>query len=475
MHPPVSGFDSGFRDPIAAEVGERRRFGHNRTSSAMRSRVFTATLGTSLLAAALSAQLPSSSSASHPTPSVASVTGSPAATYTLSSEKRAKAVAYAHARYRLHFLAFFWSVAVLLAIIAARLGPRLRSLAESVSRRRFFQALVFVPLLLATQAVLELPTAAYGHRISLLYDQSVQGWGSWLGDQAKGIAAGLVLAVPLAWLLYALLRGSPRRWWLWFWLASLPVLVFVVFLAPFVFDPLFFRFEPLARGHPELARKIGEVTVRAGEPIPPERMFEMDASSKFKSINAYVTGLGASKRVVVWDTTIEKATIPQTLFVFGHEMGHYVLLHVPKGIAFGWAVSFALIGLAAAVLGRILRLDHEGRWGIRGLADWASLPVLLLYATVATELTQPLVNGFIRHQEHQADVFGLEAIHGIVPDSSAAAASSFQVLGETNLSDPDPSPFIRFWLYDHPPLAERLRFAAEYDPWKKGGQPQYVR
>jgi Zn-dependent protease with chaperone function len=77
--------------------------------------------------------------------------------------------------------------------------------------------------------------------------------------------------------------------------------------------------------------------------------------------------------------------------------------------------------------------------------------------------------------EHEADVYGLEAIHGLVPDSPRAAAEAFQLLGEANLSDPDPGPFITFWLYDHPPLAERLRFAAQYDPWGKGEAPRFVK
>ncbi len=216
------------------------------------------------------------------------------------------------------------------------------------------------------------------------------------------------------------------------------------------------------------------MTTRAGRHIPQEKMFVMDASTKQKSVNAYVTGLGASKRVVVWDTTIAKATIPQTLFVFGHEMGHYVLLHIPKFIAFLWACAFVLLAVCAAVLARLLSRPG-GRWGVRGVADWASLPVLLLVVTVAGELAQPVVNGYIRYQEHDADIFGLEAIHGIVPESQQAAAEAFQLLGEINLADPDPSPFIRFWLYSHPPLAERLKFAAEYDPWGKGEPPQFLR
>jgi Zn-dependent protease with chaperone function len=430
-----------------------------------------------LLAAPLAAQSTSPPPSPAPASPVATnenvTTASAPTDYRLSPEKREKAIAYARARYRLHFVSFLWSVLVLVAIIGSRLGPRFRDRAESASRRRFWQAAVFVPLLLATQTLLELPTAAYGQHLARLYDQSVQRWGSWLWDQAKGLLVALVIAIPLVWLLYAILRKSPRRWWLWFWLALLPILVFLFFVSPVVIDPLFFRFEPLAPAHPELARSIERVTVRAGQPIAPEKMFAMNASTKYNSINAYVTGLGASKRVVVWDTTIAKATIPQTLFVFGHEMGHYVLFHVPEIVAFLWGLFFVLLALGAWVLDRLFR--RTGRWGIRGLTDWASLPVLLLVVTAAGELATPLISGYFRSQEHQADIFGLEAIHGLVPDSPRVAAEAFQLLGETNLSDPDPGPFITFWLYTHPPLAERLRFAAEYDPWGKGEPPKYVK
>ncbi len=428
-----------------------------------------------LLAAPLLAQPAPAPPIAPTTPVASSATASaPApAGYRLTPERRAQAIAYARARYRLHFVSFAWSCVVLLAIIGLRLGPKFRDLAESVSRRRFWQAAVFVPLLLIADGILELPTAAWGQRLALFYGQSVQTWGSWLGDQVKGLLVGLAVAIPLVWLFYAILRKSPRRWWLWFWLALLPVIVFLVFVTPLVIEPLFFKFEPLAPAHPELARAIEQVTVRAGHPIPLEKMFAMNASSKYTSVNAYVTGLGASKRVVVWDTTIAKATIPQTLFVFGHEMGHYVLHHVPKTIAFLWGLLFVLLALGAGIVTRLFR--RPGRWGIRDLADWASMPVLLLALTIGGELASPVVNGFVRSQEHQADIFGLEAIHGLVPDSPRAAAEAFQLLGEVNLADPDPGPFITFWLYDHPPLADRLRFAAEYDPWGKGEPPRYVR
>jgi Zn-dependent protease with chaperone function len=202
-------------------------------------------------------------------------------------------------------------------------------------------------------------------------------------------------------------------------------------------------------------------------------MYEMKASEKLNSLNAYVTGIGASQRVVVWDTTLQKMTAGQTLFVFGHEMGHYVLHHILLGI-----VATCLMLLVALYAGYHAMTWMTARWGVRwgitGVDDWASLPLLMLTVAVLSFAAEPLTNSFSRILEHNADIYGLEVIHGIVPDAPQAAAQAFQILGEVSLSDPNPSPFIEFWMYDHPAVADRVRFAAEYDPWGTGTAPKYV-
>jgi Zn-dependent protease with chaperone function len=396
-----------------------------------------------------------------------------ATAYALPPEKYEKAVAYSRARYRLHFASTAWQVLLLGALIALRAGPKLRDLAERVSTRRFAQALVVVPALLVTVEVFQLPIDVYRHFLARAYEQSVQSGGSWLWDWTKGLLVTLVIAVPVTGALYGILRRSPRRWWLTFWLGSLPVIVFVAFLSPVVIDPLFFRFRPLEARAPALVPEIEKVTARAGLEIPRARMYLMEASEKRKSVNAYVTGIGASKRVVVWDTTLAKMTTPQTLFVFGHEMGHYVLAHIPKTILFVAGLLLLLFFVTHAGARRIFR-EGKTPFGIRGLSDWASLPLLFLVLSVAGELSYPVVNGYSRSNEHAADVYGLEAIHGVVPDASRAAAEAFQVLGEINLADPDPDPFIRFWLYSHPPIAERIAFARSYDPWSRGEPTRFV-
>ncbi len=393
--------------------------------------------------------------------------------YHLPPEKFRQAIAYARAWQRLYFFRVIYGLLILLLILRWRLAPKFRDRAERNSSR-FLQVIVFAPLLLITLDLLELPASLYGHWLERKYEQSIQGWSSWFWDWGKGEILGLFFGTFLIWVLCAVIRRSPRRWWFYAWLAALPVVVALVFIGPVLIDPLFFKFEPLAGRQPQLTEQIEKMVQRAGLEIPPSHMFEMNASAKRKSVNAYVTGIGASKRVVVWDTTIAQMTQPQTLFVFGHEMGHYVLGHVPKGIlAFALALVVFLY-LAYRALHWLLARQGT-RWGIRGVDDWASLPALLLLLSVFSFFATPVANAFSRYLEHQADTYGLEVIHGIVPNAPEVAAQAFQILGEIDLEEPDPPAFINFWLYNHPPLTERIIFARTYDPWSQGQAPQFVK
>jgi STE24 endopeptidase len=394
--------------------------------------------------------------------------------YTLSRERYEKAVSYSRVGYTLYFVSYFLGALVLLLILRLGVAVKFRDLAESVSDRKWIQCLVFVPLLILTIDLFDLPLRIYWHALSLRYEQSVQRWGSWLVDWLKAEALGVGLAILLVMVLYVAMRRSPRRWWFYSWLASLLLLLFLFFISPWFIDPLFNHFEPLANQHPQLVASIENLTQRAGVPIPADRIFLMRASEKTNAINAYVTGFGASKRVVMWDTTIAKTTNDEALFVVGHELGHYVLGHVTTGFAF-FAVALLL---ASYIMFRALHWSLQ-RWGaewrIYSSEDWASLVVILLIFQILTFISSPVANGFSRMQEHAADVYGLEIIHGLVPNSEEVAAHGFQVLGELDLSDPNPPPFITFWLYSHPPLAERLVFAHTYDPWSKGESPRYVK
>jgi len=394
--------------------------------------------------------------------------------YTLPPDKEARAIAYAHSRHELYFLDFLFTTVGLILLIELGVGPRLRDRAERISRRRFLQAVIFAGVFFILLGLLGLPAAAGSHWLARYYGQSVQGWGSWLWDSIKGGAVGLILAIVLTWLFYGLVRRSPRRWWCYAWLGSLPILIFLIFVEPLVLEPLFFRFNPLASTDSQLADALERVVQHAGQNIPENRMYLMNASSKLNALNAYVTGIGASERVVVWDTTIAQMTTPEILFVFGHEMGHYVLHHIRNGILFGAGVLLIFLFVGFHALRWALR-RFGGIWKIRGADDWASLPVLIFIIFMFNFIFTPIDNAFSRHIEHQADQYGLEVVHGIVPDAPQVAAQSFQILGEVDLDEPSPSTAVKIWFYDHPPISERILFAQTYDPWDKGESPEFVK
>jgi STE24 endopeptidase len=178
--------------------------------------------------------------------------------------------------------------------------------------------------------------------------------------------------------------------------------------------------------------------------------------------------------VVVWDTTMEHMTTPETLFVFGHEMGHYVLFHIPQEVAIT-LLELLVLFYAGYRLANWLVSRYGERWGIRDLTDWASLPLLSLILFVLTFLAGPAFSGVSRHYEHQADQYGLEVIHGLVPDSSLAAAHSFQILGERSLDYPYVGEFVEFWEWDHPTIRDRVIYAQTYQPWNEGKQPEFVK
>jgi Zn-dependent protease with chaperone function len=271
----------------------------------------------------------------------------------------------------------------------------------------------------------------------------------------------IVVGALLSALFFAIVRRSPRRYWLWFWAASLPLMAAAVFLAPLVLDPMFNRFEPLAKTHPELVEPIERILHKTGVTVPRDRLFEMIASDKTNALNAYVTGFGASNRVVLYDTIIRKEPLAELMTTFAHELGHYALHHVLTGLLFSAALLFLLMWAGYRIVAAVLR-RRSMRDAVRGPGDLAALPLFLLFAVAASFLCDPIVNAFSRHQEHAADVFSLEATNGVIPDPGAAAARAFQMEGETDLELPDPNPAVVYWMYTHPPVVERLRFALRW-------------
>jgi STE24 endopeptidase len=348
----------------------------------------------------------------------------------------------------------------------------MRDVVTRLSANRWIQGFAFVFLLLLLLGLCDLPLAIYGHRAALGFGLSVQGWGSWLGDRAKVFGLEWLIGGMLTMLTYWAIRKSPTRWWFRLWIPAMLAVIAGVFLTPYIFDPLFNRFEPLASSDPALVAQLERVVARGGLSIPRERMFLMRASAKSTEMNAYVTGLGASKRVVVWDTSISKSTPDEISFLFAHEMGHYALNHIPLGVALTCAALLPFFWLGYRGQCWLLRRYGAG-WRIPSQQDWAALVVLLLVLTTIGTLAEPIENILSRTIEHNADVYGQEAVHGIVADPQAVAQRSFQLLGEDSFDDPAPHRLFDFWFATHPSIRFRAAFAEAYDPWAPGMRPRY--
>ena len=358
----------------------------------------------------------------------------------------------------LYFVDFVYGIGALLLVLAAGWSARFRDAAQRIAGKKFLTAMLYFVFLTLALTVIQFPLSFYGgFVVPHQFDLTDQSFGSWLGDFGKELAVNLVIMSLIAALALLGIR-KVRRWWVVLWLGSIPLILLAVLATPLIIDPLFNKFEPLR--DETLKRKLLDEASKAG--IEGSRVYQVNKSKQTKTMNAYVTGLGPSKRIVMWDTLLQKLDHDEILAVMGHEMGHYVLHHLWKGIAFAVALSFAGFFIAQWMFEWGLA-RWGGRWGIGERGDPAALPWLLVVSTLLSFILTPAGAGFSRHIEHQSDVFGLELTHLNEP-----MASAFVKFAEDSKVDPRPPRFIEWWRYSHPSLGRRIEFVLRYRPWEEG-------
>ena len=355
-------------------------------------------------------------------------------------------------------------LAIPVLVLFAGLSPRIRNLAQCVGRKWFFVVLVYFVIYAVLQWVLQFPLAFYaGYVRQHAYGLSNQTFLKWLRDLLLERAIGLAFGGLLIWLPFWLIRRSPRRWWLYTAILSLPVMFFVMLVEPIWVAPMFNRFGPMT--DKPLEAQILALADEAG--IEGGRVFEVNKSVDTNAVNAYVTGFWSSKRIVLWDTLLAKLNARQVRVVMAHEMGHYVLNHVVQGMLGGFCGLLVALFFVYRGANFMLR-RYKDRFGFDQLADVASLPLLLLLAQIAALVMMPLGLALSRHLEHEADRFALELTR-----DNHAAATAFVRLQSENLSNPTPGPLFTLFRASHPSLAERIEFANDYRPWQQGQPLRY--
>jgi STE24 endopeptidase len=371
----------------------------------------------------------------------------------LSAEQLDRAEAFAAALRPASLVSLVLGLAVSAVLGLTRLGGRLvRAVAAPLGGGWVWQVLLGVLALAVIGRVATLPLGAYGEMIRHRYGLSTRGWGLWLRDVAVSTAidAGLTALGLLA--LVWLARRAPRTWWAWAGLGAAALVVVGSFLWPVLIEPAFNRFDPLPAG--QLRTDLLELADENGTPV--QDVLVSDASRRTTALNAYVSGFGATRRIVVYDTVLGQLPDDQIESIAAHELGHVAADDVLTGTltgALGAGAGVALLGWLLASE-RLLRRVEAGSPG-----DPRVVPLVLLLLAVGTLLSTPLQNLVSRHIEARADVHALD----LTADPDALIDLQRELAG-TNLSDPDP-PVIWQWFFgSHPTTAQRIAIAED---WKR--------
>ena len=359
--------------------------------------------------------------------------------------------AYFEGGYWLLLWDFLYGVVIALLLLNLRWSAAMRNLAERITRFKPVQTAIYWIEYLLLTTVLAFPLTVYeGYIREHKYGLATQTFGPWLVDQLKGLGIGVVLGGTIVVVLFGIVRRLPRTWWIWGAVFTAAFNIFVVLIAPVYLFPIFNTIKRL--DDPKITTPI--LSMARANGIPAKDVYQIDASKQSTRMSANVSGFGSTMRITLNDNLLRRGSPEEIQAVTGHEMGHYVLNHVYKGIMYQFieiVVGFAFLQWS---LGWSLARWGE-KWQIRGIGDPAVLPLVVLWVSVFFFVVTPLDNTFTRTQEYEADMYGLNTSRQ--PDGFAQGAIH---LGEYRKMSP--GPMEEFIFYDHPSGRNRIYAAMRW-------------
>jgi STE24 endopeptidase len=372
-------------------------------------------------------------------------------------EKREKSDAYFEGSYWLTLWNFLLVVAISIFLLASRISARLRDFAEHAARFKGLQVACYGIQYFLLVAALSFPLIVYEHFFrEHQYGLATQSFVSWFREQLIGLGITLIAGTLLLIVFYAVFRRAPRTWWIWGTIVMVIFSAALVFIAPVYIEPLFNTYTPLTK--PEIRDPILAMA-RANE-IPVSQVFEVDASRQTTRVSANVSGFLGTTRIALNDNLLKQCTLPEIREVMAHEMGHYVLNHGAKLLTcFGIFIfiGFALTGTLFDVAVR----RWGNKWDVRGIADPAGLPLLVLIFSALVFFATPFLNTIVRVAEREADAFGINTSRE--PDGMAKVALKLGAYRKL-----DPTPLEELIFFDHPSGRARIRMAMD---WKAANLP----
>src|SRR3981189_1726709 len=354
---------------------------------------------------------------------------------------------------------FVLGLGLLVVLLATGWTGTLRDLAERGAPQNYSLAVfLYVLMRMLISKVLGLPLEYYGFRLEHRYLLSNQRLRSWLWGECKSLLLGLVMATIVVELLYMLTRQTPQHWWVIAWAVFLGLVVLLAQLAPVVLFPIFYKFEPLESE--ELRRRLIVLSERAGTRV--RGVYKWHLSEKSKKANAALTGLGATRRIILADTLLDNYTADEIEAVLAHELGHHVHRHILKSIFVQAAIT--LFGFWAANWTLHYAVDQHM---FEELSDFANLPLLALVSTVLSFVLMPALNAYSRFNERQAYKYAFESIAGVEP-----FISSMNKLAEQNLAERPPSKWVEWFFHSHPSISGRVAAAEAWGRTQNAHPPQ---
>lgn len=280
------------------------------------------------------------------------------------------------------------------------------------------------------------------------YGLSNQSLLRWLELNLKGFIINNGLVSLFIWVPYYFMLQNPNTWWLKLGLLAIPLIVLMVFITPLVIDPFFNSYLKLPKG--ELRDEIQILLDKSG--IGDAEVYVVDKSKDTKTMNAYMTGIFKSKRIVLWDTTINNLDNKEIRSIVAHEMGHYLKAHIWKSIFMGIIGTFIILFILNALSNWVL-LEAKGAFGFKNIYNYASLPLIILLLNLVSFFANPIENVVSRYFEREADSYEIS-----LTEDRESAVSAMQKLYKKSLGIPRPSQFYKIWYHSHPPLEERIDF-----------------
>jgi STE24 endopeptidase len=364
---------------------------------------------------------------------------------------RARSDAYFEGGYWLILWDFLMSIVIYWVLLRFGCSAKMREVAQRVSRFAFMQDLIYWVQFLILTTIFGAPLAIYeGYFRERKYGLATQTFGPWLGDQAKALIVNMILGGVLIAVLFWIVRKLPRTWHIWGAVVTIAFSIFAVMIAPVFIFPLFNKITRL--DDPKVTTPV--LSLARANGIPAHDVFQIDASKQTTRMSANVSGFGKTMRITINDNLLRRGSPEEVQSVMGHEMGHYVLNHIPKDILFFLIVIVTGFTLLRWGLDRSLARWGE-HWNVHSIKDVAALPVVLLLASVFFFVLTPILNTHVRTSEHEADMYGINASRQ--PDGFAQAAIH---LGEYRKMSPGP---VEEWLfYDHPSGRRRIHDAMQW-------------